>query len=92
MKFQAITIVALIAFLLRPQVILAQEKHDMNMQGEDSQMMSHPEMMDDQMKTHHEHVKTMERVFRYERNLAENASAIKVGYLYKLIIYFEGLI
>ena len=84
MKFQTITIVALIAFLLRTQLIPAQEKHDMNMQGDDSQMMSHPEMMDDQMKTHHEHVKTMERVFRYERNLAENASAIKVGYLYKL--------
>jgi hypothetical protein len=84
MKFQAMTIVALIAFLLIPQVILAQEKHDMNMQSDDSQMMSHPEKMDERMMMHHKHVKTMERVFRYERNLAENASEIKVGYLYKL--------
>ena len=84
MKFQKLTIVALIAFLFMPQVIPAQEKHDMKMQGNDSQMMSHPEMMDDHMMMHHEHVKTMERVFRYEWNLAEKASEIKVGYLYKV--------
>ncbi len=84
MKFQAMTIVALIAFLLIPQVIIAQEKHDMNMQSDDSQMMNHPEKMDERMMVHHKHVKTMERVFRYERNLTENASAIKIGYLYKL--------
>ena len=83
MKFQAMTIAALIAFLFIPQVIPAQEKPDMNVQGDHSQMMSHPEMMDENMMVHHEHVKTMERVFRYERNLAEKASAIKVGYLYK---------
>ena len=84
MKFQAMPIVALIAFLLMPQVVLAQEKNDMKMQGDHSQMMSHPQMMDENMMVHHEHVKTMERVFRYERNLAEKASEIKVGYLYKL--------
>ena len=84
MKFQAMPIVALIAFLLIPQVVLAQEKSDMNMQGDHSQMMSHPEKMDKNMMVHHEHVKTMERVFRYDRNLAKNANAIKVGYLYKL--------
>ena len=84
MKFQKLTIVALIAFLFMPQVIPAQEKHDMKMQGNDSQMMSHPEMMDDHMMMHHEHVKTMERVFRYERNMAEKASEIKVSYLYKV--------
>jgi hypothetical protein len=53
------------------------------MTGDHNQMMSHPEMMDDHMKTHHEHIKTMERVFRYERNLAEKAEKITVGYLYK---------
>jgi len=84
MKFQIMTIVALIAFLLMPQMLLAQEKHTMKMQGDHSKMMSHPEKMDEHMMVHHEHVKTMERVFRYDRNLAENASAIKVGYLYKL--------
>jgi hypothetical protein len=83
MKFQAMTIVALITFLLIPQVILAQEKTDMNMQGGHSQMMSHPEKMDENMMVHHEHVKTMERVFRYERNLSEKATEIKAGYLYK---------
>jgi hypothetical protein len=83
MKFQAMTIVALITFLLIPQVIFAQEKTDMNMQGGHSQMMSHPEKMDENMMVHHEHVKTMERVFRYERNLSEKATEIKVGYLYK---------
>jgi hypothetical protein len=55
----------------------------MQMDGGHDQMMSHPEMMDDHMKTHHEHVKTMERVFRYERNLAEKAERISVAYLYK---------
>ena len=84
MKFHTIAIIILIAFLLTSQVIFAQEKHEMNMQGNHSQMKSHPEKMDDHMIAHHEHIKTMERVFRYERNLAENASAIKVGYLYKL--------
>jgi len=84
MKFQIMTIVALIALLLMPQMLLAQEKHTMKMQGDHSKMMSHPEKMDEHMMVHHEHVKTMERVFRYDRNLAENASAIKVGYLYKL--------
>jgi hypothetical protein len=85
MIFKAMTIfVALIAYLFIPQTIFAQEKHDMKMQGGHSQMMSHPEKMDEQMMVHHEHVKTMERVFRYERNLAGNANAIKVGYLYKL--------
>jgi hypothetical protein len=73
----------LVVLLLLPQPIFAQEKSEIQMGGDHGQMMSHPEMMDDQMKIHHEHVKTMERVFRYERNLAENASAIKVGYLYK---------
>ncbi len=53
------------------------------MAGEHGQMMDHPEMMDHHMNTHHEHVKTMERVFRYERNLAEKAEKIVVGYLYK---------
>lgn len=84
MKFHTIAIIFLIAFLLTSQVIFAQEKTDMNMQGDHSQVMSHPEKMDENMMVHHEHVKTMERVFRYERNLTENASAIKVGYLYKL--------
>ena len=84
MIFKAMTIsVALIAYLLIPQVILAQEKTGMNMQGGHSQMMSHPEKMDENMMVHHEHVKTMERVFRYERNLSEKATEIKVGYLYK---------
>jgi hypothetical protein len=83
MKFQAMTIVALITFLLIPQVILAQEKHAMKMQGDHAQMMSHPEKMDEHMMVHHEHVKTMQRVFRYERNLSEKATEIKVGYLYK---------
>jgi hypothetical protein len=83
MKFQAMTIVAIITFLLIPQVILAQGKTDMNMQGGHSQMTSHPEKMDENMMVHHEHVKTMERVFRYERNLSEKATEIKVGYLYK---------
>ena len=46
--------------------------------------MSHPEKMDSHMMVHHEHVKTMERVFRFDRELAKNASAIKVGYLYKI--------
>jgi len=54
------------------------------MQGDHAKMMSHPEKMDDHMMVHHEHIKTMERVFRYDRNLAENTDAIKVGYLYKL--------
>ena len=84
MKFQAMPIVALIVFLLMPQVVLAQEKNDMKMQGDHSQKMTHPQMMEENMMVHHEHVKTMERVFRYERNLAEKASEIKVGYLYKL--------
>jgi len=83
MKFQSLTIVTLIAFLLIPHVLCAQEKHGMNMQGGHAQMMNHPEKMDAHMMEHHEHVKTMERVFRYDRNLAEKAGAIKVGYLYK---------
>ncbi len=84
MKFQAMIIAALIAFLFIPQGGLAQEKNDMKMQGDHSQKMTHPQMMEENMMVHHEHVKTMERVFRYERNLAEKASEIKVGYLYKL--------
>jgi len=84
MKFQTMTIVALIAFLLMPQILLAQEKHAMKMEGDHAKMMSHPEKMDSHMMDHHEHVKTMERVFRYDRNLAEDASAINIGYLYKL--------
>jgi hypothetical protein len=84
MKFQIKSIAALFIFLFIPLLVLAQEKHDMNMQSDHAQMMSHPEKMDDHMMVHHEHVKTMERVFRYDRELAEHASAIKVGYLYKL--------
>ena len=84
MKFQTKSIAALFIFLFIPLLVLAQEKHDMKMQGDHAQMMSHPEKMDDHMMVHHEHVKTMERVFRYDRELAEHASAIKVGYLYKL--------
>lgn len=77
------TIFVLFAILLVPQVVFSQEHSSMQMGGEHGQMMSHPEAMDDHMKVHHEHVKTMERVFRYERNLAEKAEEIRVGYLYK---------
>jgi hypothetical protein len=74
----------LVVLLLLPQPIFAQEKSEMQMGGDHGQMMSHPEMMDDNMKTHHEHVKTMERVFRFERNLAKDTTnEIRVGYLYK---------
>lgn len=83
MRLKAMAIIALCSFLIIPQVSLAQEMNGMKMQGDHSKMMDHPEKMDEHMMVHHEHVKTMERVFRYERNLAEKASEIKVGYLYK---------
>ncbi|UCD66843.1 MAG: YfiR family protein [Deltaproteobacteria bacterium] len=78
-----IIFIILITALLVPQTILAQEKQGMQMGGDHGQMMSHPEMMDDHMKVHHEHIQTMERVFRYERNISGRADDIRVGYLYK---------
>jgi hypothetical protein len=78
-----IIFIILITALLVPQTILAQEKQGMQMGRDHGQMMSHPEMMDDHMKVHHEHIQTMERVFRYERNISGRADDIRVGYLYK---------
>jgi hypothetical protein len=84
MQFWVMTIFVLIHVFFLPQVLLGQEGHNMEMQADHSQMMAHPEKMDGHMMAHHEHIKTMERVFRYERNLYEKSNEIKVGYLYKL--------
>jgi len=85
MRFEKLGIIIFVTIMFcLPQLIIAQDKDGMQMEGGHGQMMSHPEAMDDNMKVHHDHIKTMERVFRYERNFAEKADEIRVGYLYKV--------